>query len=57
MKAEETLRLQNKWVAFSKDRKKIVRASKSLKVLLSHTKNKKDLIISFIHPADKYLSP
>lgn len=57
MKAEELLKLQNKWVAFSKDRKKIVRQSKSLKDLLNHTKDQKDLIISFIHPADKFLSP
>ena len=57
MKAEELLKLQNRWVAFSKDRKKIVRQSKSLKDLLSHTQDQKDLIISFIHPADKFLSP
>lgn len=57
MKAEELLKLQNKWVAFSKDRKKIVRQSKSLKDLLSHTKDQKDLIISFVNSSEKYLSP
>lgn len=48
---------QNKWVAFSKDRKKIINKSGSLKELLKKIKNREDLIVSFIQPADRYFSP
>ena len=57
MKLEELLKLQNKWVAFSKDRKKVVEKASSLEDLLKKIKNEKDLIVSFMHPADKFLSP
>lgn len=57
MKAGELLKVQNRWVAFSKDRKKIIEKSNSLSGLLKKIGNKKDLTVSFIHPADKYLSP
>lgn len=57
MKLEELIKLQNKWVAFSKDRKKVVGKASSLEDLLKKIKNEKDLIVSFMHPADKFLSP
>jgi len=57
MKLEELIKLQNKWVAFSKDRKKVVEKASSLENLLKKIKNEKDLIVSFMHPADKFLSP
>ncbi len=53
----DLIKLQNKWVAFSKDRKKIVNKASSLEDLLKKIKKKEDLIISFIQPADRYLSP
>ncbi len=57
MKTEELLKLQNKWVAFSQDRKKIVVKSNSLSKLLKKIGNKRNLIVSFVNPVDKYLSP
>lgn len=57
IKLEELIKLQNKWVAFTKDRKKVVNKANSLNQLLNQIKNKKDLILSFIQPADKFLSP
>lgn len=56
MKLEELVKLQNKWVAFSKDRKKVVEKANSLENLLKKIKNEKDLIVSFIQPP-RFLSP
>jgi hypothetical protein len=49
-------KLQNKWVAFTKDRKKVVEYSTSLEKLLVKISNQKDLIISFVQPP-RYISP
>jgi len=57
MKLEDLIKLQNKWVAFSKDRKRVMGKASSLAVLLKKIGNEKDLIVSFMHPADKFLSP
>lgn len=57
MKLEELIKLQNKWVAFSKDRKRVVEKANSLEDLLKKIKNEQDLIVSFMSPADKFLSP
>lgn len=54
---EDLVELQNKWVAFSKDRKEIVDEADSLRKLLKQLKNKKNLIISYIQPADRFISP
>lgn len=56
MRLNDLVKLQNKWVAFSKDRKKVVDKASSLGELLKKIKNQKDLIVSFIHPADRFLS-
>jgi len=48
---------QNKWVAFSKDRKKIIDKASSLEELFKKIKNREDLIVSFIQPADRFSSP
>lgn len=57
MDVKELIKFQNKWVAFTKDRKKIVYKSNSLGNLLKKVKKQEDLILSFIHPADRFLSP
>lgn len=57
MSVKQLLKLQNKWVAFSKDRTKIIDKASSLGKLLKKIKKQDDLIVSFIHPADRYLSP
>ncbi len=57
MKVKELIKLQNKWVAFSKDRTKIINKASSLGELLKKIKKQDDLVVSFIHPADSYLSP
>ena len=57
MSVKQLLKLQNKWVAFSKDRTKVVDKASSLGKLLKKIKDQEDLVVSFIHPADRYLSP
>jgi predicted RNase H-like HicB family nuclease len=57
MKLEELIKLQNKWVAFSKDRKKVIQKASSMEELFKKIKNQKDLIVTFMHPADRFLSP
>lgn len=57
MSVKRLLKLQNKWVAFSRDRTKIIDKASSLEKLLKKIKNQEDLVVSFIHPADRYLSP
>jgi len=57
MNVRQLLKLQNKWVAFSKDREKVIDKANSLGKLLKKIKDQEDLIVSFIHPADRYLSP
>ena len=57
MKFKDLIKLQNKWVAFSKDREQVVDKASSLGALLKKINNKEDLIVSFIHPSDRFLSP
>lgn len=57
MKLEDLIKLQNKWVAFSKDRKKVVEKASTLENLLKKIGDQRDLVVSFMHPADKFLSP
>lgn len=58
MKANILLKYENKWVALSKDRSKVLYASKSLdnlfKVLPDSKKN--DVILHFVPPFDGSLS-
>lgn len=58
MKADILLKYENKWVALSKDRSKVIDAAKGLDGLLkrlSKTK-KKDVILHFVPPFDGSLS-
>lgn len=59
MKAKILLKYENKWVALSKDRSKVLYAAKSLdhlfKVLPKSKKN--DVIMHFVPPFNTYLSP
>jgi len=57
MDVKQLYKLQDSWVAFSKDRKKVVAKAKKLSGLLNLVKNKKDLIVSFIPRSDIFLSP
>ena len=57
MSVKQLLKLQNMWVAFSKDRTKVVDKASSLGKLLKKIKDQEDLVVSFIHPADRFLSP
>ncbi len=50
MSVKQLLKLQNKWVAFSKDRTKIINKASSLGELLKKVKNQDDLVVSFIKP-------
>ncbi len=49
--------LQDSWVAFSKDRKKVVAKAKKLSGLLSLINGKRNLIVSFVPRSDIFLSP
>lgn len=57
MNTKQLYKLQDSWVAFSKDRKRIIAKAKNLKKLLSLIKGEKDLIVSFIPRSDIFLSP
>lgn len=58
MQAKIFLNYENKWVALSKDRSKVLYASKSLETL--HKKlekaKEKDVILHYVPPFDGYLS-
>lgn len=58
MKANILLKYENKWVALSKDRSKVLYASKSLDHLfkLLPESKKNDVILHFVPPFDGYLS-
>lgn len=58
MKAKILLDYEDKWVALSKNRSKVLYASKSLEALhkkLEKAKNK-DVILHYVPPFDGYLS-
>jgi hypothetical protein len=57
MDVKKLYKLQDSWVAFSKDRKKVVAKAKKLNGLLNLINGKRDLIISFIPRSDMFLSP
>lgn len=57
MNLKDLIKHENMWVAYSKDRKSIVRESKSLEDLLKKIKSDKELIISFIPRSDITISP
>ena len=57
MDVKELYKLQDNWVAFSKDRKKVVAKAKELSRLLNLIGGKKDLIVSFVPRSDVFLSP
>ncbi len=50
---------QNKWVALTPDRERVVDFAESLKVLANRIKKlgDKDVIITFVMPMDRYYSP
>lgn len=58
MKADIFLKYENKWVALSKDRSRVVDAAKDLDNLLKHLSKakKKDVILHFVPPFDGTLS-
>lgn len=59
MTNKQLTKLQNKWVASTKDRKKIIAYDISLADLFKKVKKEKarDIIIDFITPVDGFLSP
>ena len=59
MKADILLKYENKWVALSNDRSRVVDAAKNLDNLLkSLSKSKrKNVILHFVPPFNSYLSP
>lgn len=58
MKANILLNYENKWVALSKDRSKVLYASKSLDSLLKQVSEleNKDVILHFVPPFDGHMS-
>lgn len=58
MEAKILLKHENQWVALSKDRSKVLYASKSLDNLLKRLPKlkSKDVILHFVPPFDGYLS-
>ncbi|EKD85031.1 MAG: hypothetical protein ACD_38C00104G0011 [uncultured bacterium] len=59
MKASILLKYENKWIALSQDRCKVIDAAKTLDGLfkrLAKTKTK-DVILHFVPPLNSYLSP
>ena len=50
---------KNRWVAFSSDKKKVIMSASSIEELDAEVKRRKlkDVIYSFILPAEKYYSP
>jgi len=59
MKADILLDYENKWVALSKDRSKVLYAAKAIDNLLKKIPkaNKNDVILHFVPPFNTYLSP
>lgn len=59
MKANILIKFENKWVALSKDRSKVLYAAKSLDHLfkLLPKSKKNDVILHFVPPLHTYLSP
>jgi len=57
MNVKQLYKLQDSWVAFSKDRKRVVAKAKKLSGLLNLINGEKDLIISFVPRSDIFLSP
>lgn len=59
MKANILLKYENKWVALSKDRSRVLYAAKNLDSLFKILpKSKKDkVILHFVPPFNTYLSP
>ena len=57
MDVKKLYELQNSWVAFSKDRKRVVAKAKKLSGLLNLINGKRNLIVSFIPRSDIFLSP
>lgn len=57
MDAKQLYKLQDSWVAFSKDRKKVVAKAKNLSGLLNLISGKRNLIVSFVPRSDIFLSP
>ncbi|MBI2431077.1 MAG: hypothetical protein HYV39_03620 [Candidatus Levybacteria bacterium] len=57
--SKNLLKNQNKWIAISSNKKAILTSGKSIKEIENKlTKLRvKDAIISFVPPANKYLSP
>ncbi len=53
------LQNENKWVALSFDQKHIIESGKTIEAIEKKLRRKKieDVIISFIPPADKSISP
>jgi hypothetical protein len=57
MDVKRLYKLQDSWVAFSKDRKRVVAKAKKLSGLLNLINGKRGLIVSFIPRSDIFLSP
>lgn len=57
MNVKQLYKLQDNWVAFSKDREKVVAKAKDLNKLLNLIGKKRDLTVSFIPRSDIFLSP
>jgi hypothetical protein len=57
MDIKKLIKFQDSWVAFTSDRKSVVKSAKKLEKLLELISSKKDLIVTYIPPANQYLSP
>lgn len=59
MKANILFKFENKWVALSKDRSKVLYSAKSLDNLfkLLPKSKKNDVILHYVPPFNTYLSP
>ena len=57
MDVKQLYKLQDSWVAFSKDRKRVVAKAKKLSGLLNLISGKRDLIVSFVPRSNMFLSP
>lgn len=57
MDVKQLYKLQDSWVAFSKDRKRVIAKAKKLSGLLHLINGKRGLIVSFVPRSDIFLSP
>jgi len=57
MNIKDLTSYQNMWIAYSKDRKRIIEKSKSLQELLKKIEGNDDLIVSFLPSSNATLSP